>query len=53
MFILVIIQGLGKTVPSIRELKIYHECIIGKDCIIHAGSVIGSDGFRFCTPVGQ
>lgn len=25
----------------------YHECILGEGCIIHAGSVIGSDGFGF------
>jgi UDP-3-O-[3-hydroxymyristoyl] glucosamine N-acyltransferase len=28
-------------------VKIYHECIIGANCIIHAGAVIGSDGFGF------
>lgn len=28
-------------------VTIYHECIIGNGCIIHAGSVIGSDGFGF------
>lgn len=28
-------------------VKLYHECIIGKECTIHAGSVIGSDGFGF------
>lgn len=28
-------------------VKIYHECVIGQDCIIHAGAVIGSDGFGF------
>lgn len=28
-------------------VKVYHECIIGTGCIIHAGSVIGSDGFGF------
>lgn len=28
-------------------VKIYHDCIIGEGCIIHAGSVIGSDGFGF------
>ena len=26
---------------------IYRDCIIGKNCIIHAGSVIGADGFGF------
>ncbi|HAF29803.1 MAG TPA: UDP-3-O-(3-hydroxymyristoyl)glucosamine N-acyltransferase [Bacteroidales bacterium] len=28
-------------------VKIYHECVIGEDCIIHAGAVVGSDGFGF------
>ena len=28
-------------------VKIYHDCVIGEGCIIHAGSVIGSDGFGF------
>jgi UDP-3-O-[3-hydroxymyristoyl] glucosamine N-acyltransferase len=28
-------------------VKVYHECIIGESCIIHAGTVIGSDGFGF------
>jgi len=28
-------------------VKIYHSCRIGKDCTIHAGAVIGADGFGF------
>lgn len=28
-------------------VKVYHECIIGENCIMHAGAVIGSDGFGF------
>lgn len=28
-------------------VKVYHECLIGENCIIHAGAVIGSDGFGF------
>ena len=28
-------------------VKIYSDCQVGKDCIIHSGTVIGSDGFRF------
>lgn len=28
-------------------VKIYHDCVIGKNVTIHAGSVIGSDGFGF------
>ncbi len=28
-------------------VKIYHDCVIGQGCIIHAGTVVGSDGFGF------
>jgi UDP-3-O-[3-hydroxymyristoyl] glucosamine N-acyltransferase len=28
-------------------VKIYHQCLAGKNVTIHAGSVIGSDGFGF------
>lgn len=28
-------------------VKIYHDCLIGKNVTIHAGTVIGSDGFGF------
>jgi UDP-3-O-[3-hydroxymyristoyl] glucosamine N-acyltransferase len=28
-------------------VRIYHACVIGKNCVIHAGTVIGSDGFGF------
>jgi UDP-3-O-[3-hydroxymyristoyl] glucosamine N-acyltransferase len=28
-------------------VKIYHDCIIGRNVTIHAGTVIGSDGFGF------
>ena len=28
-------------------VKIYHDCVLGKEVIVHAGSVIGSDGFGF------
>ena len=27
--------------------KVYDDCLIGKRCIIHAGAIIGSDGFGF------
>jgi UDP-3-O-[3-hydroxymyristoyl] glucosamine N-acyltransferase len=34
-------------------VKIYNDCIIGNNCIIHAGSVIGSDGFGFAPQAGN
>lgn len=38
---------LGKNCLIYAGVKIYHECVIGTGCTIHAGSVIGSDGFGF------
>lgn len=29
------------------RVTIYHDCVIGERCIIHAGVVIGADGFGF------
>jgi len=35
------------------NVSIYHECILGNRVVIHAGSVIGADGFGFApTPEG-
>jgi UDP-3-O-[3-hydroxymyristoyl] glucosamine N-acyltransferase len=28
-------------------VKIYHDCVVGRNVIIHAGTIIGSDGFGF------
>lgn len=28
-------------------VRIYHHCRVGRDCILHAGVVIGADGFGF------
>lgn len=33
--------------------KIYHGCKVGKNCIIHAGVVIGADGFGFAPVDGH
>jgi UDP-3-O-[3-hydroxymyristoyl] glucosamine N-acyltransferase len=32
-------------------VKIYHDCVVGKNVTIHAGSVIGGDGFGFAPQV--
>jgi UDP-3-O-[3-hydroxymyristoyl] glucosamine N-acyltransferase len=37
----------GDNTTLFAGVKIYADCVLGKDCIIHAGTVIGSDGFRF------
>ncbi|MBK6626889.1 MAG: hypothetical protein IPG35_04745 [Flavobacteriales bacterium] len=31
------------------NVTIYSDCVVGANCIIHSGTVIGSDGFRFAT----
>ncbi len=33
-------------------VKIYHSCVIGNRCILHAGVVIGGDGFGFAQQQG-
>lgn len=38
---------LGRNSTLNPGVKVYHDCVIGEGCIIHAGSVIGSDGFGF------
>lgn len=38
---------LGEGCRIFYGVKVYHECIIGNNCTIHAGSVIGADGFGF------
>lgn len=34
-------------------VKVYADCEIGNDCILHAGAVIGADGFGFAAQDGQ
>lgn len=34
-------------------VKVYADCVIGDDCILHAGAVIGADGFGFAAQDGQ
>lgn len=38
---------LGENSILYHRVTVYNDCSIGKNCIIHAGSVIGSDGFGF------
>jgi UDP-3-O-[3-hydroxymyristoyl] glucosamine N-acyltransferase len=38
---------IGKNVQLFPGVKIYEQCEIGDRCIIHAGTVIGCDGFGF------
>lgn len=34
-------------------VKIYHDCVIGNHCTLHAGAIIGADGFGFAPQAGQ
>lgn len=38
---------IGDNTILFSGVKVYPETIIGKNCIVHAGAVIGSDGFGF------
>ena len=43
----------GKNTEIYSNAVIYHDCKVGDNCILHAGSVVGSDGFGFApTPDG-
>ncbi|HUS85724.1 MAG TPA: UDP-3-O-(3-hydroxymyristoyl)glucosamine N-acyltransferase [Bacteroidales bacterium] len=44
---------IGKNSIIYSGVRIYHDCKVGDDCIIHAGSVIGSDGFGFAPVDGN
>ena len=44
---------IGDNVTLYPGCRIYHSCKIGNNCIIHAGSVIGSDGFGFAPHNGD
>jgi UDP-3-O-[3-hydroxymyristoyl] glucosamine N-acyltransferase len=44
---------IGDNTTLFPGVKIYIGCIVGKDCIIHAGTVIGSDGFGFAPSNGS
>jgi len=39
--------SIGKNTTLYQGVKIYHSCSIGEECMIHAGAVIGADGFGF------
>ncbi len=38
---------IGHSTTLLPSVKIYEECIIGNECTLHAGVVIGADGFGF------
>jgi len=38
---------IGENTTIYPDVKIYHDCVIGQNCTLHAGVVIGSDGFGF------
>ena len=33
-------------------IKVYHDCVIGNRCVLHAGVVVGADGFGFAKSNG-
>jgi len=45
--------SIGEHSKLIANVAIYHEVIVGKRVLIHAGTVIGSDGFGFANEGGR
>ncbi|MDD4115396.1 MAG: LpxD N-terminal domain-containing protein, partial [Massilibacteroides sp.] len=44
--------SIGENTVIYPHVTIYRDCHIGKTCILHAGSVLGADGFGFA-PEGE
>lgn len=38
---------IGKNSVLHSGVKVYHDCVVGNECTLHAGVVIGADGFGF------
>ncbi len=38
---------IGDKTTIFAGVKIYHDCVVGNNCTLHAGIVIGADGFGF------
>jgi UDP-3-O-[3-hydroxymyristoyl] glucosamine N-acyltransferase len=43
---------IGKNTTLFAGVKIYHACEVGDNCILHAGCILGSDGFGFAKQDG-
>lgn len=39
--------SIGRNTEIYSNAVVYHHCKVGNDCILHAGCVIGADGFGF------
>jgi UDP-3-O-[3-hydroxymyristoyl] glucosamine N-acyltransferase len=44
--------SIGDNTTLYAGVKIYNDCQLGNNCIVHAGTVIGSDGFGFAPGTG-
>ena len=44
---------IGARTTLYAGVKVYEDCHIGSDCILHAGAVIGADGFGFASHDGE
>jgi UDP-3-O-[3-hydroxymyristoyl] glucosamine N-acyltransferase len=38
---------IGASSKLYAGVKVYHNCVVGKECVIHSNTVLGSDGFGF------
>lgn len=44
---------LGENTKLWASVSIYHEVVMGNDCLVQANTVIGSDGFGYANEAGQ
>lgn len=45
--------SIGDNTTLFSGVKVYHDCHIGKNVVIHANTVVGSDGFGFAPQDGK
>lgn len=45
--------GVGRATRLYPGVKIMDACAVGAQCIIHAGTVVGSDGYGYISPRGK
>ena len=44
---------IGDNFQAYPGVRIYHDCVIGDNCTLHSGVVVGSDGFGFAPVSGN
>lgn len=44
---------IGRATQLWQHVVVYHGCVIGEHCLVHAGTIIGADGFGWANEQGK